>query len=93
MDTLFTPQFFAEGGIAAIVGYFAYKAISGLYADMRADSLRRETSMNQDREKLTAHLGTLTETNVKIVTTLDRMDGRICILEQYCRPRREEEKP
>ena len=59
---------------------------------MREDSLRRETAMNADREKLTAHLGTLTETNTKIVTTLDRMDGRICKLEEYCRPRREEEK-
>jgi hypothetical protein len=93
METLFTPAFFTQGGIAAIVGYVAYKAIRKLYEDMRADSLRRETAMNQDREKLTTHLGTLTETNTKIVTTLDRMDGRICTLEEYWRPRKEEDKP
>jgi hypothetical protein len=67
MENIFTPQFFTQGGIAAIVFFFGYKAIIHLYTDMRKDSLNRE-------EVLMKHLD-------KVSCTLERIDKRMSVFE------------
>jgi hypothetical protein len=67
MENIFTPQFFTQGGIAAIVFFFAYKAIIHLYTDMRKDSANRE-------ELLMKHLD-------KVSCTLERIDKRMSVFE------------
>ena len=67
LSTLFTPQFFAQGGSTAVILFIAYKAITKLYDDMRTDSKERE-------DKLLAHLD-------KVAETLSNIDERLCNLE------------
>ena len=67
LSSIFTPEFFAQGGTTAVVLYIAYKAICKLYNDMREDSKSRE-------EKLMAHLD-------KVSTTLENINERLCVVE------------
>ena len=67
LSSLFTPQFFAQGGSKAVILFIAYKAITKLYEDMRADSKERE-------DKLLEHLD-------KVAETLNNIDERLSNLE------------
>lgn len=67
LSSIFTPQFFAQGGTTAVVLYVAFKAISKLYADMREDSKSRE-------DKLMQHLD-------KVSSTLENINQRLCVVE------------
>jgi hypothetical protein len=67
LSSIFTPQFFAQGGTTAAVLYAAYRAIDKLYTDMRCDSKYRE-------DKLMAHLD-------KVSSTLENINQRLCVVE------------
>ena len=70
MDINLLSQF----GIGGVTIYIAYNIISKLYADMRADSTKRE-------DRLMEHMDKQAETMTEISGTLKTMDGRICSLE------------
>jgi hypothetical protein len=71
MEQLFTPAFFTQGGISAIILFAAVKAITKLYTDMRDDSKSRE-------EKLMQHLD-------KVTDTLENINQRLCNVEECVR--------
>lgn len=81
MEGINLSELFATGGISLTIAGIAYKAIAKLYSDMREDSTKRE-------EKLMNHLDKQTETTSKIAITLEKMDSRICNLEEYCKEHR-----
>jgi predicted nuclease with TOPRIM domain len=70
-------------GISSIFAYVAWK----LYGDMRADSLRREEQIRNDskerEDKLMQHLDRQTDINERVAETLDRIDDRLCTLEEH----------
>lgn len=78
MEGINFSELFTTGGISLTIAGIAYKAIGKLYSDMREDSTKRE-------DKLMSHLEKQSETTSKIAVTLEKMDGRICTLEEYCR--------
>jgi hypothetical protein len=77
MDLTLFQQLFTQGGISAVVLYIAYKAVSKLYDDMRADSGNRE-------KVLMEHLDKVTYTLDRIDDSLASMNTRLECVERYC---------
>jgi hypothetical protein len=78
MESINFTQLFSTGGIGLVIAGIAYKAICQLYRDMREDSTKRE-------ERLMTHLD-------KVANTLERMDTRLCSLEESYHAIKEEMK-
>ena len=74
METIFTPQFFAQSGTMGVFLFLSIKAISKLYTDMRQDSKARE-------DKLMRYLDKKSETDKKVAETLDNINLRISEIE------------
>ena len=69
-------ELLGQGGITLVVVVILIKAVGKLYADMREDSKEREN-------RLMEHLERQGDINEKVSATLDRIDDRLCSLEEH----------
>ena len=71
----------AQLGATGVTVYIAYITIKKLYEDMRADSTSREQKSDAREEKLMLYLNSKLESDKKMVDTLEKLDVRMCNLE------------
>ena len=72
----------AQLGATGVTVYIAYIVIKKLYEDMRADSTSREQKSDAREEKLMNYLNSKSASDAKIVDTLEKLDTRMCNLEE-----------
>lgn len=76
MESINFMELFGQGGISLVVVTVAYKMVTKLYTDMRDDSKSRE-------DKLMLHLEKQGTINERVADTLDKIDDRLCTLEEH----------
>lgn len=72
----------AQLGATGVTIYISYLVIKKLYEDMRADSTSREQKSDEREEKLMNYLNSKSASDAKIVDTLEKLDTRMCNLEE-----------